>query len=77
VSDGLNDVAGSGLAFCADHGGAFGDAAEGLTETAAAADEGDLVRVLVDVVDCVGRGEDFGFVDVVYTKGFEDLHMRG
>jgi hypothetical protein len=28
------------------------------------------------VVDCVGGGEDFGFVDVVYAKGFEDLFVE-
>jgi hypothetical protein len=73
VSDSLDDVASSGFAFCADHGGALRDTAQGLAETAAAADEGDLVRVLVDVVDCVSGGQDFGLVDVVYAEGFEDL----
>jgi hypothetical protein len=29
--------------------------------------------VLADVVDVVGGGQDFGFVDVVYAEGFEDL----
>jgi hypothetical protein len=29
--------------------------------------------VLGDVVDGVGGREDFGFVDVVYAEGFEDL----
>jgi hypothetical protein len=67
VADRFDDVAGAGFAFCADHGGAFGDAAEGLTEAAAAADEGDAEGVFGDVVDCVGGGENFGFVNVVYA----------
>jgi hypothetical protein len=29
--------------------------------------------VLGYVVDGVGGGEDFGLIDVVYAKGFEDL----
>jgi hypothetical protein len=29
--------------------------------------------VLFDVVGVVGGCEDFGFVDVVYANGFEDL----
>jgi hypothetical protein len=32
--------------------------------------------VLGDVVNGVGGGQDFGFVDVVYAEGFEDL-LRG
>jgi hypothetical protein len=67
VADGFDDVAGAGLAFCADHGRAFGDATEGFAEAAAAADEGDAEEVFGDVVDGVGWGEDFGFVDVVYA----------
>jgi hypothetical protein len=29
--------------------------------------------VLFYVMGVVGRGEDFGFIDVVYANGFEDL----
>lgn len=73
VLDGLDDVARAGLAFCPDHGGAFGDAAQGFAQVAAAADERDLEVRLLDVVAVVSRGEDFGFVDVVDSDGFEDL----
>jgi hypothetical protein len=73
VSDGLDDVAGSGFTFCADHSCAFRDAAESLAEATAAADKGNAEGVLGDMVDCVGGGQDFGFVDVVYTESFEDL----
>jgi len=67
VADSFYDVAGAGFALCADHGRAFGDAAEGFAQVAAAADEGDAVGVFRDVVEGVGGGEDFGFVDVVYA----------
>lgn len=73
VLDGLDDVAGAGLALGADHGGALADAAQGLAEVAAAAHEGHAVGVLLDVVDVVGGREDFGLVDVVDADGFEDL----
>lgn len=73
VSHRLDDVARAGFALGADHGCAFGDAAQCLAQPAAAAHKGDLEVVLADVVDGVGGGEDFGFVDVVYAEGFEDL----
>jgi hypothetical protein len=75
VADGFDDVAGAGFAFCADHGGAFSDAAEGFAEAAAPADERDAERVFGHVVYGVGGREDFGFVDVVYAEGFEDLQL--
>jgi hypothetical protein len=77
VADCLDDVAGAGFAFGADHGCAFADAAEGFAEVAAAAHEGDGEGVLLDVVGVVGGGEDFGLVDVVDADGFEDLEGRG
>ena len=73
VAHGLDDVTRARLALGADHGGAFGDAAEGFAQVAAPAYEGDPVGVFVDVVEGVGRGEDFGFVNVVDAEGFEDL----
>lgn len=73
MSDGFDDIAGTGFTFRTDHGGAFRDAAQGFAEAAAAADEGDAEGVFGDVVDGVGGGEDFGLVDVVYAEGFEDL----
>lgn len=75
VLNGLNDITGASLTLSADHSGALGDAAQGLTEVAATADEGDLVAVLGDVVDIVGGGEDLGFVDVVNANGFKDLYI--
>lgn len=67
MADGFDYVAGAGFAFGADHGGAFGDAAQGFAEVAATADEGDGEGVFFYVVEGVGGGEDFGFVDVVYA----------
>ena len=75
VANGLDDVAGAGLALGADHGGALADAAEGLAEVAAATDEGDAEVVFVDVVGVVGEGEDLALVDVVDADGLEDLGL--
>ena len=73
VLDGVDDVAGAGFALGADHGGAFGDAAEGLAEVARAADKRGGEGVLVDVVGLVGGREDLGLVDEVDAEGLEDL----
>jgi len=75
VLDGVDDVAGAGLSLGADHGGAFGNAAESFAEIAGSADEGDGEGVLVDVVGLVGGGEDLGFVDVVDAEFLEDLSL--
>jgi len=75
VLDGVDDVTGTGFAFGADHGCAFGDAAEGFAKVARAADEGRGEGVLVDVVDLIGRGEDFGLVDEVDAQGLQDLRF--
>jgi hypothetical protein len=73
----LDDVAGASFTLCADHSGALGDAAEGLTEVAATTDEGSLEVVLCDVVEVIGGGKDFRFINVVDANGFEDLsHSR-
>src|ERR1700716_1709840 len=53
VLDGVDYVAGAGLPLGADHGRAFGDAAQGFSETARAAHEWDVEGVLVDVVGFV------------------------
>lgn len=76
MTDGFDDVARPGFALCADHGGAFGDAAEGFAEVAATADEGGGEGVFFNVVDGVGGGEDFRFIDVVDAEGFQYLRIR-
>jgi hypothetical protein len=73
VSDGLDNISCSRLALCADHGGAFRNTAESFAEVAAAADEWDAERMLLDVVSVVRGSQDLGLVDVVYTNGLKDL----
>ena len=73
--DGLDDVAGAGLALRAHHRRALVDPAQGLAEVPAAAHERDLEGVLVDVVALVGRGQDLGLVDVVDAQRLEDLRL--
>src|SRR5581483_2419535 len=67
----FHDVARPGLTLRADHGRAFGDAAQGLTEIACAADERHLEILLGDVVLFIGRREDFAFIDIVDTERLE------
>ena len=73
VLHGVDDVAGAGFALGADHGRAFGDAAESFAEVARAADEGGGEGVLIDVVSFVGGGEHFGLVDEVDAEFLQDL----
>ena len=75
VADGLDDVAGAGLALGADHAGALGDAPQRLAEVGGAAHERDGEGPLVDVVGLVGGGEHLGLVDVVDAEGLEDLGL--
>lgn len=50
MTDRLNDIPRTGFALGANEGGAFRDAAKGLTKVLAPTDEGYLKVVLVDVV---------------------------
>ena len=75
VAHRLDHVPGARLALRADHGRAFRNAARGLAEVAAAADERDLERVLVDVVLLIRGREHFGLVDVVDAEGLQDLSL--
>jgi hypothetical protein len=46
---------------------------QSLEDLPASADEGHGEGVLFNMMFMIGGGEDFGFVDVVYTDCFEDL----
>ena len=72
---GLHHIAGARLALGADHRRALADAPQRLAQVAAAAHEGDLEEVLVDVVRLVGRRQHFRFVNVVDADGFQDLGL--
>ena len=76
VLDGVDDVSGAGFALGADHGCAFGDAAQGFAQVAGSADERRLEGVLVDVVLFVGGSEDFGLVDVVDADFLREFALR-
>jgi hypothetical protein len=75
VADGLDDVAGAGLALGADHRRALGDAPQRLAEVGRAAHERHLERPLVDVVGLVGRRQHLGLVDVVDLERLQHLRL--
>ena len=75
VADGLDDVAGAGLALGADHARALGDAPQRLAQVGGAAHERHGERPLVDVVRLVGRGEHLALVDVVDAERLEHLGL--
>ena len=76
VADGLDDVAGPGFALGADHRGALADAAERFAQVPAAAHEGGLELVLVDVELFVRGGEHFALVDEVDAQRLQDLRLH-
>jgi hypothetical protein len=71
VLHGLDDVARPRLSFRSDHRRSFTDAPQSLAEIAAAADEGNVERALVDVELLVG-GVRTSLVDEVDLEGLED-----
>ena len=75
MADGLRDVTGAGLTLGADHGGALGDATQGLTQVGGAADEGDVKGPLVDMIGVVSRAEHLGLVNEVHLEGFQHLGL--
>ena len=75
MRDGVDDVAGAGLTFRADHCRALRDAAQRLAEIRGAADERHRELPLVDVVLEVGRSQHLGLVDVVDLQRLQDLSL--
>ncbi len=73
VSHRFHDVAGTGLTFGADHGRAFGDAAEGFPQIPAAAYKRHFELVLVDVILLIGGREHLALVDKIHSQGFQNL----
>ena len=71
----MDHVARSGLTLGADHGSAFGNAPQGFTQVARAADKRCLEGVLVHVVRFVGRGKNFRFVNVIHAQRLEYLRL--
>ncbi len=61
----VDHVAGSRFALGADHGRTLGDAPQRLAQVPRAAHKGGGERMLVDVVNLIGRGQYFALVDEV------------
>src|SRR5262249_34493139 len=68
VTDGLDDIAGAGLALGADHGRALSDAPERYTEIARAAYKRNSELALVDMELLVGGREDFALVYAIDSE---------
>ena len=75
MPDGFDNVACTSLTLGPDHGRAFIDPAERLTEITSTADEGDLELFLVDMVLLVCRCQDLALVNHVHAKDFQDLGL--
>ena len=75
VAHRFDDIAGSRFALSADHRRPFGDPPQRLAQIAGAADERNLVLVLIDVVFFIGRREYFALVDVIDAEGFENARF--
>ena len=73
LTTGVDNVSSTGFTFGADHGCAFGDAAQSFAEIARAADERNFEGMLIDMVGFVGGGEHFGFVDVLDAEFLQNL----
>ena len=82
MAHGFDHISGPGLAFGADHGRAFRNAAQGFTKVAGTADERHRKVTLVDMETVVGGSEHFALVDVVHAQrlkdaGFHDMADAG
>ena len=76
VAHRFDDVARAGLALGADHGRAFGDAAQSFAEIARAADERHFEIALVDVVLFIGGRQHFALVDVIDFQRFQNARLH-
>ena len=76
MTHGFDDIAGASFALGADHAGALGDTTQRLTQIGGATHKRNREIPLIDVMRFVGRGQHFGFVDVINTKGLEDLRLH-
>ena len=75
VANGLDNVARAWFAFGADHGCAFGNAAQGFAKIFRSADEWYFEFRFVDVQFVVGRRKHFALVDVIDFDCFENLRF--
>ena len=77
MAHGCNDVPRPRLALGANHGRAFPDAAQPLTERSGAANERDGEVALDDVEVGVGRRQHFRLVNHVHSEGLEHARLGG
>src|SRR5579863_4903823 len=71
----LDDVACACLTLCADHGSAFADAPQCLTQVACAANKGHGEEVFVDMEMLIGRRQNLRLVDAVNANSLQNLGL--
>mmetsp|Transcript_10201 Transcript_10201/g.11372 ORF Transcript_10201/g.11372 Transcript_10201/m.11372 type:complete len:256 (+) Transcript_10201:127-894(+) len=76
VPDGLDYVASACLALRADHAGALGNPAQGLTKISATANKGHLKLVLVHMVVLISHRQNLALVDAIDAEVLEDLRLH-
>jgi hypothetical protein len=73
VTDGLDDITSSSLAFSSYHCSTFTNAAECFAQISATTNERNRKGVLFNMMSMIGRGENLGFIYVINANGFKDL----
>ena len=73
VSDGLNDISGTGLTFCSDKRSTFGYPPKSLSQIPCTAYKWYFERVFVHVVLFIRGGQDLRFINIIDTNLLEDL----
>ncbi|GMH84183.1 hypothetical protein TL16_g09842, partial [Triparma laevis f. inornata] len=76
VPDSLDDVSSSGLSLGSEHGASLGDAAEGLSEISAAANEGDGELVLINMVNLISHSQNLTLINIINLQSLQNLRLN-
>ena len=73
MADCLNDITGSGLTLCTDHGSTFIDAAECLSKIFCTAYKRNFEFSFINMINIISRRKNFTFINIVDLNGFQYL----
>ena len=76
MPDSLDNVSRSCFALSAQHGGAFGNATQCLSQVSASAYEGHSEASLVNVILLIRNRQDLGLVNVINLQSLENLGVQ-